>query len=65
MKQISGLKYFPHLFTNSTPPQHLPLTALSQCKCKIVFRLVPRRVVGRVYISIAQNLKLNLSIPLT
>ena len=44
MKQISGLKYFPHLFTNSTPPQHLPLTALSQCKYKIVFRLVPRRV---------------------
>ena len=43
MKQISGSHCFLHLFTNTTS-QHLLLTALSLCECKLAFCLVIRWV---------------------
>ena len=65
MKRISGSHYFPHLFTNSTSV-HPSLTALSLAECKLTFCSVLQRVyVGRIYSSIAQNLKFDWSVQVT
>ena len=58
MKRISGLPNF-------ISPQ-IQLTALSLRECKLVFCLVLRRVnVGRIYSSIAADLKFDWSIQVT
>ena len=59
MKHIFGSHYFLHLFTNSTS-QHLRLTTLSLCECKLILSSVLWRAYGgRIYSTREQNLKLD------
>ena len=60
MKRISSSHYFFHLFTNSTS-QHVPMTALSLCKYKLVCSVLQRVDIGRIYSLNAQILKFDWS----
>ena len=64
MKRFSGSHCFFHLFTNSAS-QQLPITALSVHECKLVCSVFWRVEVGRIYSSIAQNLKFDWSLNIT
>ena len=59
------LTLLPSFFTNLTP-QHVRLTVLSLCECKLVFGLVLRRVYVRIiYSFMAKYLKFDWSIQVT
>ena len=64
MTRISGFHYFLHLFTNSTS-RHVPVTALSLFELKLVWSVLRRVDIGRLYSSIAQDLKFDWSIQIT
>ena len=59
------LTLLPSFFTNSTP-QHLCLTVLSLCECKLVFGSVLQRVYVRIiYSFMTKYLKFDWSIQVT